>query len=414
MHRGLPLTPMDQATPALAPAGIDMAEGRRNLDIEVLRGISILLVMVSHVYGLLITADVPALGHFGTYYFKFWPGVDLFFAISGFVIARTLIPVLREAKSKNAYARAVLAFLIRRAWRLLPSSWLWLSLILVAAAIFNRGGYFGLFHDNFESVLAAFMSLANVHFAVAFGHFGIGASAAYWSLSLEEQFYLALPVIVFFAGRRLVPVLLIILGIVLVWPEADGWIGLFRIQAVVLGVLLAEFSWQPSYGLAEPHVLGRSRIARFVCLVLPISLMAALAADKQQITPHHFDAIAVLAILPVFVASYGRGYILTGGALKRILVWFGARSYALYVMHTPLFCATHEVFARASGGTWYDSHVSPLFIATGVSATLLLAELNYRWVERPLRRHGRRIALRYGEAEGAVLINRQASAAKQD
>jgi peptidoglycan/LPS O-acetylase OafA/YrhL len=142
--------------------------------------------------------------------------------------------------------------------------------------------------------------------------------------------------------------------------------------------------------------------------------MAALAADKQQITPHHFDAIAMLAILPVFVASYGRGYILTGGALKRILVWFGARSYALYVMHTPLFCATHEVFARASGGTWYDSHVSPLFIATGVSATLLLAELNYRWVERPLRRHGRRIALRYGEAEGAVLINRQASAAKQD
>ena len=393
---------MDQVAETRVPADIDAVEKRRNLDIEVLRGIAILFVMQSHFYGLLVTADVPVLGHIGKYYFKLWPGVDLFFAISGFVIARTLLPVLHAARSEGSYVRAVLAFWIRRAWRLLPSSWLWLTLILIVAAVFNRGGYFGLFHDNFESVLAAYMSVANIHFAMAFGHFGIGASAAYWSLSLEEQFYLALPLVVFLAGRRLVPVLLLILGVAFVWPETDGWLGLFRIQAVVLGVLLAELSWQPAYVLMEPRVLARSRAARLICLCMPLALMAALAADAQQITLHHLDAIAVLAVLVVFVASYGRGYTLAGGPLKRTLVWFGTRSYALYVIHTPLFCATHEVFARVSGGTWYDGHVSPVFIAAGLGATLVLAELNYRLVEAPLRRHGRRIAQRYEAQEGAI------------
>ncbi len=109
----------------------------RIADIEVLRGISVLYVIASHIAGTLLPWPTPLLGHITRNYVMFWPGVDLFFAISGFVIARSLLPILRAAGSGTEFFSAVLVFWIRRAWRLLPSAWLWLAIILFLAAFFN-------------------------------------------------------------------------------------------------------------------------------------------------------------------------------------------------------------------------------------------------------------------------------------
>jgi peptidoglycan/LPS O-acetylase OafA/YrhL len=376
----------------------------RIADIEVLRGVSIIMVMASHIAGPLLPWPTPMLSHISRNYVMFWPGVDLFFAISGFVIARSLLPALRAAENGQAFFGAVLTFWVRRAWRLLPAAWLWLAVITLLTAFFNRFGRFGLFHDTFESVVAALLSVANFHFAAAFRHFGTGASAPYWSLSLEEQFYLLLPVVVFLSGRYLVPVLIAASVVMFAWPEGSNLLSCLRLQPILLGVLLALLGGHGAYPMVEPAVLGRVRAARVACLVAPLFLMAALAPLDQRIIAYPFDGIAVLAFLLVFVASFDRDYTMAGGSLKHVLIWMGARSYALYLIHTPVFLAINEAsqWVRPAGG--FDNRYLPVFLLAGLGITLGLAEVNYRLVEQPLRRHGvrmsQRLTLRWAVPDG--------------
>ena len=69
------------------------AKGRIG-DIECLRGIAVIMVIFYHAHLALFTWPMPQLDHIEANYLQTWPGVDLFFAISGFVIARTLLPSL--------------------------------------------------------------------------------------------------------------------------------------------------------------------------------------------------------------------------------------------------------------------------------------------------------------------------------
>ena len=135
-----------------------------------------------------------------------WPGVDLFFAVSGFVIGRVLLPTLDGVAAADATV-PLLRFWCRRAWRLLPSALLWLALPLIPALVFDRSGAFHTFRADAAMALAAAIDLANIHLAEWFGRGDTGLAFPYWSLSLEEQFYLVLPIscLVF---RRHLPVLL--------------------------------------------------------------------------------------------------------------------------------------------------------------------------------------------------------------
>ena len=168
---------------------------RRIEDIEVLRGVAVLAVVLHHSIGNLFTWTTPGLSRFSAYFSGAF-GVDLFFAISGFVIARDLVPRLQAATGSDMAFRITVAFWIRRAWRLLPSAWTWLALTLVAVVLFNQSGVFGGFRTNLEATVAGVLQVANLRFAETFGRSEYGASFVYWTLSLEEQFYLILPLLV--------------------------------------------------------------------------------------------------------------------------------------------------------------------------------------------------------------------------
>jgi peptidoglycan/LPS O-acetylase OafA/YrhL len=238
------------------------------------------------------------------------------------------------------------------------------------------------------------------------GAFREGASAPYWSLALEEQFYLALPLLVFAAGRHLTAVLLALTALMFVLPEDTMYFGVLRIQPILLGVLLAVLARDPIYRLMQPSWLGRSRLARRFCLAMLLFWLASLAPLRQTILPYRFDAIAVISVLLVFIASYDQGYICAEGSLKRVLVWFGSRSYALYLVHVPVFCATRELFTRLNPpDIVFDHRFLAGFLLVGLGATLVLAELNYRCVEQPLRRRGKRAGLTF-EQKHAVLFQK--------
>lgn len=98
---------------------------RRIMDIEVLRAIAVLGVLFHHLQGNLFTDTVPLLENIHAWAQQWW-GVDLFFAISGFVIARSLIPALQGCTTRQECWQQTRNFWLRRVFRLLPSAWLWL------------------------------------------------------------------------------------------------------------------------------------------------------------------------------------------------------------------------------------------------------------------------------------------------
>jgi peptidoglycan/LPS O-acetylase OafA/YrhL len=360
-------------------------------DIECLRGVAVTMVILYHLPDALLTWPMPRLAHIQDNYFQTWPGVDLFLAISGFVIGRNLLPALSVSTDK---ARTIFAFWIRRFWRLTPSAWTWLAVIIFCCVFFNKSGVFDTFHTNFESALAAMLNVANFREAAAFMKFSYGPSSPYWSLSLEEQFYFALPLLAYVFRRHLCPALIIITLIFFALPY-QPWVMMIRAHAILLGVLLAIAYDQPIYPALTPAFLrGRSWLGSAV-LVLLLGAICALAPYGQRITPYPLDFIAVLNAALVFIASYNEDFLFGQGSVRTVLTWIGTRSYAIYLVHVPAFCATQEIWHRIlPKGTVFGPHNLLALLATGIPLLLFCAELNFRYLEVPLRRHGAAISAR--------------------
>ncbi len=368
----------------------------RNSDIEVLRAVAVIYVVIHHAYGSLIPWRTPQMNQwFG--FFGGWSGVDLFFAISGFVIARSLIPRLEDCRDRSQFWTTSLAFWVRRYWRLLPSAWLWVGLVLVCCVFFNSSGAFGSFKVNLLSGLSAILQVANFYLAATFGTPG-GAGALFhlWSLSLEEQFYLLLPIVILVSGRWLPCAL----GIAVLLQLASSRSGIYemmlRTDGILLGVLLAMFSNSRAYTRFEPVFLAKYRILKLLLLGALLLSLAVIGGQNMTVISHRVSMITLISILLVFIASYDKDYLLKKGRLKQVLLWVGSRSYAIYLIHIPVFYITREIWFRI--GEPASPRFNPAYldqlVITAIVLLLLLSELNYRLVEMPLRMKGRAIAQR--------------------
>lgn len=360
-------------------------------EIEVLRGIAVMFVVIHHASDNLFTWTTPALSRFYTY-FSGWFGVDLFFAISGFVIARDLVPRLRVSTSSDITARIVLAFWIRRAWRLLPSSWSWLAIILIASLAFNQGGAFGTFRINLEATVAGVLQVANVRFADVFMNRPYGASFVYWSLSLEEQFYLLFPFMIVLA-RRYLAHFLVALVFVQLFSVRTPVLMAFRTDALALGILLALWTQHSTYQLFKPAFLAHWKVGALMLAGI-LLCMSILGSGSLSVVPIKVGLIALLSVLLVWIASYGSGLLCFGGPLKNLFVWFGGRSYAIYLIHVPVFFFIREVWNLIHPGQHAGSQYFYHFVITAALLICILSEINYRAIESPLRRKGAMIAAR--------------------
>jgi peptidoglycan/LPS O-acetylase OafA/YrhL len=124
-------------------------------------------------------------------------------------------------------------------------------------------------------------------------------------------------------------------------------------------------------------------------------MIAALAPIQQHITTYPLDLIAALSALLVFIASHDQDFLIGYRPLRAILIWVGTRSYALYLVHVPVFCATRELWLRLlPPGSVLDRHDLFRLLGTALALLALCAEANYRLLELPLRRRGAAIAAR--------------------
>lgn len=226
----------------------------KNLDIEVLRAIAILGTMVSHLDILFFwgSSRIDTLQRA----FFFWGGVDLFFCISGYVITGNLLRTLPSGR-QGGFGAFAIPFWIRRAWRILPSAWLWLAAPLILSVVANRTGYLGTPKGNIIDALSAVAQVANFHFwaCYAFPATTCGIDQVYWSLSLEEQCYIVLPVLLYFANRRTIaPILCVVVLIQVFLPRPIlSLLWFVRTDALALGALLALLQHRDWYAKVEPR-----------------------------------------------------------------------------------------------------------------------------------------------------------------
>lgn len=373
---------------------------KRIMDIEILRAIAVLGVLFHHLQGSLFTDPVPLLEKIHGWAQPWW-GVDLFFAISGFVIARSLIPTLQGCTTRQEYWQETRNFWLRRAFRLLPSAWLWLALMLLACVFLNRSGAFGTLAANLQATLAGVLQYANFRFADSFFHYEYGSSFVYWSLALEEQFYLLFPLLILLFRRHLVWALLALVAVQILTVRTP-LLMVVRTDALALGVLLAMWSVQPSYQRWQPTFLRRpwAGISALIAIGLLLSFMAT---DRFTFASYRIGSIAMLSAVLVWIASYNRDYLMPAGTVQRLLAWVGSRSYGIYLIHIPAYQLVRELIFRLQNAGLPSPAGHPivtLLLAFGL--IVLLSELNYRFIEMPMRNRGAALVKRLGTSRTAV------------
>ena len=330
-------------------------------DIEGLRGISILLVILFH-------AGLPWVpGGF--------IGVDVFFVISGFLITGKLWRESQAAGGLN-----ITRFYAWRIRRLLPAALVAVVLItlvgLLLAAPLNRS-------EMAADGAASALSLANMRFIGSVDYFAPTSSPSpflhFWSLSVEEQFYLVWPALILFltwrgGGRRRVVVALLVA--VLASFALSLW--LTDASPARAFYLLPTRVWQLGAGglLALLLVAGTSRRAG---LIAWLGLGAILFASVVLTPEMPYPGLAVLLpTLGAVALLYGGSA--PSGPLRALtsapLRFLGKISYSLYLWHWPLLVLPV---------LWLERALSPIEVAAAVAASIAVAWLSWRFVEQPFR-----------------------------
>jgi peptidoglycan/LPS O-acetylase OafA/YrhL len=350
------------------------SESRFRPDLEGFRGIAILLVLLCH-------ARLPG-AEAG------FVGVDVFFVLSGFLITGLLV----DERRRTGQIRLG-SFYARRARRILPAAIVVLASTLLAAQLFLSPLDLPRVADD---ALAASLSVANVRFALdATDYFApVAASPVlhYWSLGVEEQFYLLWPVLLLLATRARRPRLVVALLITVILASS------FLLSVVMTAsngpwayYLLPTRAWQLAAGgllaLAVP-LLGRMPRA-FAALVgwLGVGILGAGLVLIGPMTEYP----GLAALLPTLggaavIASGGRA-----GSPGRIVLatpplrWLGRISYSLYLWHWPILVLGPVALGLASSEDG-PAYVDPLLRLGLVLLAVVLAALTWRLVEEPFRR----------------------------
>ena len=310
-------------------------------------------------------------------------GVDLFFVLSGYLIAGKLINERRASGRIN-----VMGFWAGRFRRLLPAL-LFVLLGVVAYTVLWAEPTSK--HSIRIDVLASLAYVVNWRFILE--HVGYFASATapspvrhLWSLSVEEQFYLIFPLLLIFLSRRarsarqLVPAIATLVVISTVWT---GWLALHgasdtrmyegtdcRLATILLGVLAAVIvrTWRRPPALLGP-VAG-------VCGVVAVAIAVFARGDSVWMYPMGQLSFALMVAVVVVACATIRTGRTIGVLSSAPFVWLGAISYSLYLWHWPLYLILTPDRTGFSGVALF---------ALRVALSIVMAMVSYYLIEQPIR-----------------------------
>lgn len=305
-------------------------------------------------------------------------GVDVFFVISGFLMTSQILDGLKEGRF------SYFKFYVSRLRRIFP------ALLVVCVAALTWGWFFYLpkdFINVSRHAASSVFFVSNIAFDGERGYFDAAAITKSllhtWSLSVEWQFYIFLPVFLSLAfrffGKYLPAISIVVFTCAFLFsiyvdatsPGKGFYLLLPRIWEFFSGVVLAHYrnlkitNWQGS-ALSALGILGI------------LGILASLALIDSSIPwPSAWTLLPISSTVLVIVSGNSgaaRG-ILMNYPLQRI----GDISYSLYLWHWPIWVFLNdEIWSGMKDGRFWN-------IGAGIALSLLMAFLSWRYVEQPVR-----------------------------
>lgn len=301
-------------------------------------------------------------------------GVDVFFVISGYLITSMIVD--QVGRGTFSYWD----FYERRARRILPA----LSIVLIVVL---SGGLLLLLPDQLMSTSKAALSTvllnANHYFYSTTNYFSDDAEVQplihMWSLSVEEQFYMVLPILLVILMPRTSRRTLI----AIVFALCVG--SLLLSEVVSLYKPTMAFYWLPfrawELGIGSLLALGIMRQPKpLVANIISVGGICAIAAAMLTLTAQsRFPGFSALPPVLGAAAIIVAGPKAIGNRLLSLqpFVFVGLISYSLYLWHWPLIVAARQFYATV--------HMAPSTVAVVVVASFVAATLSWKYVEQPFR-----------------------------
>ncbi|MGN6313034.1 MAG: acyltransferase family protein [Rhodanobacteraceae bacterium] len=338
-----------------------MDAGRKpfRTDIQALRGLAVLLVILQHARA----------GFIGAGYL----GVDIFFVISGFLITSLLARDVGSGKLRLS------SFYFRRAKRLLPAAYVTFAATAAASLFLLDASEW----QDFTRQLAGAVSFTgNFVLLQQTGYFA-GAAALkpllhVWSLAVEEQYYLLLPPVLLLIPRRwwlggsiAVLAASFVLCVVLTYSRPDAAF-----------YLLPTRAWELAIGSIGALMNAQTtRVRAWVERLFLPSLLALLVVPVRPLPAPNFANIALVcaATLVIILRKHDE---LQDRPIPNALAVVGDASYSLYLVHWPIFALLNNVYA----GLPTLGSPGPMMTGAATALALLLGFALYRAVELPVRR----------------------------
>lgn len=344
-----------------------------------LRALAVLAVVIYHVSPAILAGG--------------YLGVDVFFVISGFLIT-TLI--LREKRKTGGFD--LRGFWVRRARRLFPAFVVLILTVVPLAWAINRDLLVGIGRQVLGALTFSTNWLEIAHGTSYFDQTSPLLFKNFWSLAIEEQFYLFWPLVMLALltvlaklWQRLAIAAILAGGSALLmavlYDPANVTFVYYgthtHMFGIALGIVLA-FIWadprEPFLGSAtwramnQPVGAGALAVIAVAMIVLPDDAEGA-----------YRGVIALVSSLTVVViaAMLAPGSLLARLADNRVFRWVGSRSYGLYLWHWPILVMVTALVPAAIGTAAYWIRA-----AIAVALTALICEVSYRFVETPVRKFG--------------------------
>ena len=342
----------------------DLIHPRYRSDIDGLRAIAVLSVLIFHAFPEWLSGG--------------FIGVDVFFIISGYLISTIIFENINERRF------SFVEFYTRRVNRIFPA----LFVVLIFSYAF---GWLNLLADDFaqlgKHIAGGAGFVSNLVLWNESGYFDKAAELKpllhLWSLGIEEQFYFVWPLAIFFIARwpkKVLPFILVLTGIsfglnvlyINTNPVATFYSPITRFWELLIGSLLAYLT---IYRLSVLQAIQVKHQHWLSALGLVLILLGSFILNQKSAFPGWWALMPTVGAALVIGAgtnAWCNQKILS----SKVLVWFGLISFPLYLWHWPLL-----TFARLQEG----ETPSWLFRAGLVLASIALAWLTYRFVERPIR-----------------------------
>ncbi len=351
-------------------------------DIDGLRAIAISIVVLYH-------------AHLGPFQGGFI-GVDVFFVLSGFLITQLLSQELTDTGTINFWN-----FYARRVIRLFPAMVVTTLVTILVWTFF----YLGVADDTWlfiKSVITGQVGFANMLFYKSTqGYFHSSSDEMpflhYWSLSVEEQFYLFWPLMMWFSGKKLIdlkisknPKRLIIISLVSIILISFVGTLYFTSKGNIRTpfYLMPLRAWELGFGailvFVLPHLKMSSAWLRTIFSIIGISfiLYAAIAFDSTTIFPGLNALLPTIGTVLLIIAGANISEAKEGGFITQALsakpmVSVGQLSYSWYLWHWPFLA-----FSKIS----YHGANAPLSVRiTIVAISIVFAWLSLHYIENPFR-----------------------------